>query len=228
MSADSWTADNYRADWIKVKEKKKTPPRSTSTHLDNPDGGALELGLLYARLDTIREDREAAMSAHDIRNGYSPETIIRLLTRQILAMLKNQQAILESGALDHWVDRRGAKRPSYLLRDEIAQLEKQLTTMMTKETPQQEKSPSGGDTQEVEEGGGAVERLGKISEIRRAIFLLRAQLKTIRKTAKEKTSILESGLVTLLDDVDDKQLFLFDLPAEVSEECQAILDDPSL
>ena len=106
---------------------KKTPPPPQALYLDNVPGGDPEIQLLYARLATYKMDGEKAMSPHDLRNGYSPKSIIRMMTRQLLVMLKAKQDTLEED--DRWKDHLGTWRPPYLLRDEIAHLERQLKQM---------------------------------------------------------------------------------------------------
>ena len=159
---------------------------STATHLDNADNPTtLEIILLKARLATIRKDGVKAMSDHDIRNGYNPESIEKLLRSQIKHM---------EGKMTDEIDTGG---------------------------------PTGSQPQ-TETGGGASEVLHKASQIRRAVYLIKAQRKEIQKEAKEKINILEKGLASLIDDVDEKQMNLFDHGADLSPECQEVLDDPSL
>lgn len=167
----------------------KSPPPPSAGHLDNPPGGLEEAALLKARVRTLELDGEAAMSQHDLRNGYSPEGIIRLLNRQITQI---QRSMNETNEAKESAPGRPEEK--------------------TKATP----------------GGGALERLGKASEIRRAIFLVRAQLKEIRKNAKDKITLLERAQAGLLDDLEPRQMQLFDLAAEVSPEVQEILDHPGL
>lgn len=207
--------------------KKKAPPLAQAMFLDNPEGGGLEINLLYARIETLKKDGEAAMSPMDLRNGFSPESIVRMMTRQLVQFLKGRQATLEPG--EQWIDRLGSARQPYLLRDEIAHLEKQLETMDNTMTEATEAiTPGTTKTTGIKEPpGGALSRLYKASEIRRSIFLIRAQLKEIRKDAKEKITILEKAQAGLLDDVDDKQMTLFDVDS-VSPDAQVILDNPSL
>ena len=159
---------------------------STATHLDNADHPThLEVNLLKARLATIQKDGTKAMSEHDIRNGYKPQGIARLL------------------------------------RSQIKHLENEMNT------EEKETAPPVA-TQSKEQAGGAHEVLQKASEIRRAIYLIKAQLKEIRKEAKEKITILDKSLAGLIDDVDEKQLSLFEVGAELSPECQQVLNDPTL
>lgn len=216
---------------MKTKRNKKEESIPQAMFLDNPEGGNLEIRLLYARIETLKKDGEAAMSPGDLRNGYTPDGVVRMMTRQLVQFLKGRQATLEPG--EKWVDRRGAPRPQYLLRDELTHLQRELETMdttMSKQTTlEPEKQPPAlpKGQEKTTPPGGALERLEKASEIRRAIFLLRAQLKEIRKMAKDKITILERAQSSLLDDLDPKQMTLFDI-SSISEEAQAILDDPSL
>ena len=76
------------------------------------------------------------------------------------------------------------------------------------------------------EGAGLV--LTKASQIRQAIYLIKAQRKEIQKAAKEKINTLERTLAALIDDYDCDQMELFDLSAVISPDCQEVLDDPSL
>ena len=105
-----------------------------------------------------------------------------------------------------------------------------LTTIKQQENimTEQEQSAEGVSTETETKRGGASEVLKKASQIRRAVYLIRAQLKEIRKEAKGKITILEGSLAALLDDVDEKQLTMFDMGADLSPECQDVLDDPSL
>ena len=58
-------------------------PLPQAGHIDTPGGGESEALLLKARIRTLEENGEAAMSPHDLQNGYSPAGIIRLLRGQI-------------------------------------------------------------------------------------------------------------------------------------------------
>tara|TARA_Y100000593_G_scaffold87097_1_gene166979 strand:- start:124 stop:768 length:645 start_codon:yes stop_codon:yes gene_type:complete len=192
--------------------------------LDNPEGGDLEIRLLYARIETLKEGGEKAMSPGDIKNGFSPDYIVLMMTRQLVQFMKARLQITpESGT---WVDRLGVERPRYMLRDEISHLSNQIKRM-EKTRQQKHAPPSGGDDKNERQGGGALERLQKASEIRRSIYLIRAQLKEIRKIAKDKVTTLEKAQAGLLDDVDDNQMTLFELPT-ISQEVQDILDDPAI
>ena len=150
------------------------------------DPTTLEINLLKARLATIRKDGVKAMSEHDIRNGYKPENIERLLRSQIKHM--------EGKSMTNEIDTGG---------------------------------PTGSPTT-ADGRGGASEVLHKASQIRRAVYFIKAQLKETRREAKEKINVLEKALAGLIDDVDEKQLKLFDVGADISPECQEILHDPSL
>lgn len=60
----------------------------TAAHLDNARGGPTEMALLAARISTLQVHGEEAMSAHDLRNGFSVKGTIRLLTNQLEQMRK--------------------------------------------------------------------------------------------------------------------------------------------
>ena len=72
---------------------KKIPPPQAG-HLDNPKGGEGEAQLLEARIRTLEEHGVDAMSPMDIRNGYSPQSIIKLLKGQIAFMRDQSPEIL--------------------------------------------------------------------------------------------------------------------------------------
>lgn len=217
--------------------KKKKLPLPQAMYLDNPEGGEQEMALLYARIETLKKHGEEAMSPHDIRNGYKPKTIIRMMTRQLHVMLGAVYALKKeaTGKDAEWRDRLGTWRPLYLLRDEITHLEEELETMnqeiqmqddeatTTKHPPRVE----GEKEKQATPGGGALERLEMAAEIRKTVFLIKAQLKEIRKDAKEKIQILERGLAQTLDDLDSNQLTLFDV-STVSPDVEEIIDDPTL
>ena len=57
-------------------------PLPQACHLDNP-GGEAEALLLEARIKTLEQNGSEAMSPHDLKNGYTPAGIIRLLRGQI-------------------------------------------------------------------------------------------------------------------------------------------------
>ena len=215
---------------------KKTPPPPQALYMDNVPGGDPEIQLLYARLGTYKMDGEKAMSPHDLRNGYTPKSIIRMLTRQLLVMLKAKQDTLEDD--DRWKDHLGTWRPPYLLRDEIAHLERQLETMKNpaqndpRHTSMDEsKATTGGgspDPEPEKENAKAIRILELCSEMRNARQTIESQIRDLRKAAKVKVNTLKNAEAVLLDQNEDGQLQLFDLDPEVSKEIQGIIDNPDI
>jgi len=215
---------------------KKTPPPPQALYMDNVPGGDPEIQLLYARLGTYKMDGEAAMSPHDLRNGYTPKSIIRMMTRQLLVMLKAKQDTLEDD--DEWRDHLGTWRPPYLLRDEIAHLERQLETMKnpTQNDPRhplmdESKATTGGgvtDPEPEKENAKAIRILELCSEMRNARQTIESQIRDLRKAAKVKVNTLKNAEAVLLDQNEDGQLQLFDLDPEVSKEIQGIIDNPDI
>ena len=181
-------------------------------------------------------DGEKAMSPHDLRNGYSPKSIIRMMTRQLLVMLKAKQDTLEDD--DEWRDHLGTWRPPYLLRDEIAHLERQLETMKnpTQNDPRhplmdESKATTGGgvtDPEPEKENAKAIRILELCSEMRNARQTIESQIRDLRKAAKVKVAALKKAEGVLLDQNEDGQLQLFDLDPEVSKEIQGIIDNPDI
>ena len=70
--------------------KSKAPPPS-ATHQDDPLGGVEQIAILEARMKTLEEHGEEAMSEHDLRFGYTPQSIIRLLKRQIVFLRRDDE-----------------------------------------------------------------------------------------------------------------------------------------
>ena len=204
--------------------------------MDNVPGGDPEIQLLYARLATYKMDGEAAMSPHDLRNGYTPKSIIRMMTRQLVVMLKAKQDTLEDD--DEWRDHLGTWRPPYLLRDEIAHLERQLETMKNpaQNDPRhplmdESKATTGGgvtDPEPEKENAKAIRILELCSEMRNARQTIESQIRDLRKAAKVKVAALKKAEGVLLDQNEDGQLQLFDLDPEVSKEIQGIIDNPDI
>ena len=94
--------------------------------------------------------------------------------------------------------------------------------------PKQPPGLPGNDENEMP-GGGALDRLAKAAEIRRTIALIRAQLKEIRKDAKDKIAVLERAQAALLDEPGaTDQLTLFELPPEIPPEAAEVLANPGL
>ena len=215
---------------------KKTPPPPQALYMDNVPGGDPEIQLLYARLATYKMDGEKAMSPHDLRNGYSPKSIIRMMTRQLLVMLKAKESALEED--DEWRDHLGTWRPPYLLRDEIAHLERQLETMKNpaQNDPRhplmdESKATTGGgvtDPEPEKENAKAIRILELCSEMRNARQTIESQIRDLRKAAKVKVNTLKNAEAVLLDQNEDGQLQLFDLDPEVSKEIQGIIDNPDI
>jgi len=215
---------------------KKTPPPPQALYMDNVPGGDPEIQLLYARLGTYKMDGEKAMSPHDLRNGYTPKSIIRMLTRQLLVMLKAKQDTLEDD--DRWKDHLGTWRPPYLLRDEIAHLERQLETMKNpaqndpRHPIMEETEPTTGggvtDPEPEKENAKAIRILELCSEMRNARQTIESQIRDLRKAAKVKVNTLKNAEAVLLDQNEDGQLQLFDLDPEVSKEIQGIIDNPDI
>jgi len=67
----------------------KQSPLPQACYLDNRTGGQGEALLLEARIKTLEQAGKEAMSPHDLKNGYSPAGLIRLLKGQI-AYLKDE------------------------------------------------------------------------------------------------------------------------------------------
>lgn len=73
-------------------------PLPQAGHLDNPQGGESEARLLEARIKTLEELGEGAMSPHDLKNGYTPAGIIRLLRGQIDFLRDNSPETIHAKA----------------------------------------------------------------------------------------------------------------------------------
>ena len=214
-------------------------------YLDNPDGGDQEIQLIKGRINTLRRYGEEAMSPHDIRNGYTPRGIIRMMTRQLLVMMEAKAAVMGDGK--EWRDHLGTMRPPYMLRDEIDPLKRQLATMKgtTMSDDEKNEGPAGVGTpnESTEEGANgppngsegaqppadASRILALCYEIRHAKATILAQVRDLRKEATGKLNALTSAEAALLDQGgEDGQLQLFDLPPEVSKEIRGIIDNPEV
>lgn len=78
-----------------MRKKTKGPQ---ACYLDNAAGGEGEALLLEARIKTLRQNGEKAMSPADLKNGYSPSSIIRLLEGQVLYLRDNSPETLHAKA----------------------------------------------------------------------------------------------------------------------------------
>ena len=79
----------------------------TAAHLDNARGGPTEMALLAARISTLQEHGEKAMSEHDLRNGFTVKGTIRLLSNQIEQMRKMTESSAHPPATTSENKRRG-------------------------------------------------------------------------------------------------------------------------
>lgn len=73
-------------------------PLPQAGHLDNTQGGEAEARLLEARIKTLEQHGKEAMSPHDIRNGYTPEGVVRLLRGQIAYLRDNSPEAIHQKA----------------------------------------------------------------------------------------------------------------------------------
>ena len=213
--------------------RKKTPPPPQALYLDNVPGGDQEIALLTARLGTYKLDGEKAMSPHDIRNGYTPGCIIRMISRQLLHLLEIKQAALEDGA--EWRDHLGSWRPPYLLRDEIARLKREVERMRNNTDTDSMKEPEsttgeGATSSEPIklDNAKAMRILELCSEMRHARQTIESQIRDLRKEAKSKVSALKKAEAALLDQNEDGQLQLFELAPDVSTEVRGIIENPEV
>ena len=190
---------------------KKRPPPSAA-HLDNPEGGVAEIQLLQGRIKTLEKHGEEAMSEMDVRLGYKPEGIIRVLRDQI-QHLKNQ---MEPKQGDEMSEGHKASHEN---------LSRGIDEEKIKETRERLASPPN------EEGGGgdgAAILFEQTSDIRRAVASLRSEQRETRKRYKKAVTTLELALEGIYDSFEDKQMRLFDEEPQLSDEVQGLIEHPSL
>lgn len=179
---------------------KRKPP--SASHLDTDQAGAAEILLLEARVRALEAHGDQALAEPDLRNGYTVETTISFLNRQINHLKQMNQ-------------------PNTQDTTESAQKQPQGGA-----SPVEKQPPGGGEEEEID---GIESTLELLVEIRQARTVIQSQLVEVKKRAKVKVQKLNVAESHLLDayETHDRQLTLFDLPP-VSEEVRAILDMPQI
>ena len=203
----------------------KTPPPQ-ALHLDNDPPGESDLMLLHSRMMTLKRHGVEAMSPHDIRNGYTPRDIIRLLLGQILAHYRTLEAEMKREGGGEWRDLIGTFRPAYWLEEEIRRLETERNNL--NETMDEDGKQAGGTPPPIQPKDEATKILDLCISIRQAKQTIASQLRDLRKEAKQKINALSKAETALLDTVDEKQTYLFDLDPAVTEEVNAIISNPEI
>lgn len=184
-------------------------------HLDNDPPGVRDISILKARVATLVAMGESAMSPRDLKNGYEPAEVIRAMRVAILFILKG---VYDQGGKE-WRDTGGTWRPIFMLRDEISFLENLINpqrTMTEEQTPK------------LKDHIAALETLKLTVQIRQARQTIESQIKDLRQQAKSKISALKKAEAALLDVDDGEQMKLFDLPPELPEAVQGIIDNPEI
>ena len=203
----------------------KTPPPQ-ALHLDNDPPGVDDFMLLHSRMMTLKKHGVEAMSPHDIRNGYTPRDIIRLILGQILAHYRTLEAEMKREGGGEWRDLIGTFRPAYLLEEEIRRLETERNNL--NETMDEDGKQAGGTPPPIQPKDEATKILDLCISIRQAKQTIASQLRDLRKEAKQKINALSKAETALLDTVDEKQTYLFDLDPAVTEEVNAIISNPEI
>jgi len=203
----------------------KTPPPQ-ALHLDNDPPGEGDLMLLHSRMMTLKRHGIEAMSPHDIRNGYKPSDIIRLILGQTLYHYRTLEQEMKEKGLKEWRDLLGTWRPAYMLEEEIRRLEKERSNL--NETMTEDVNQAGGTPPPHEPKDEATKILDLCISIRQAKQTIASQLRDLRKEAKQKINALSKAETALLDTVDEKQTYLFDLDPAVTEEVNAIISNPEI
>ena len=203
----------------------KTPPPQ-ALHVDHDPPGESDLMLLHGRMMTLKKHGVEAMSPHDIRTGYKPRDIIRLILGQILAHYRTLEQEMKEKGLKEWRDLLGTFRPPYLLAEEIRRIEqerKNINETMSEDGQERETNPPKQETKDE-----ATKILDLCISIRQAKQTIASQLRDLRKEAKQKINALSKAETALLDTVDEKQTYLFDLDPAVTEEVNAIIQNPEI
>ena len=184
-------------------------------HLDNDPADMSDVSILKARIATLIAGGKSAMSPRDLKSGYEPADVIRAMRVAILFIYKG---VYEQGGTE-WRDPLGTWRPIYLLRDEITNLEKLIQLNPNVMTEEQ--------TKETEQTA-ALKTLQLAVQIRQARQTIESQIKDMKQQAKSKVSALRKAEAALLDSDDGDQMKLFELPPELPESIQKIIDDPEI
>lgn len=203
----------------------KTPPPQ-ALHLDNDPPGEGDLMLLHSRMMTLKKHGIEAMSPHDIRNGYKPRDIIRMILGQLLAHYRTLEAEMKETGVKEWRDLLGTFRPAYMIEAEIRKLETERNNL--NETMDEDGKQAGGTPPPHELKDEATKILDLCISIRQAKQTIAAQLRDLRKEAKQKINALSKAEVALFDTVDEKQTYLFNLDPVVTEEVNAIINNPEI
>ena len=209
--------------WTQV-EMKTPPPQAL--HVDHDPPGGEDFMLLHGRMMTLKMHGIEAMSPHDIRNGYKPRDIIRLILGQLIAHYRTLEAEMKREGGGEWRDLLGTSRPSYMLEAEIRKLEKERDNI--NETMTEDAKQAGGTPLPTQPKDEATKILDLCISIRQAKQTIASQLRDLRKEAKQKINALSKAETALLDTVDEKQTYLFDLDPAVTEEVNAIIDNPEI
>jgi len=202
------------------------PPPPQALHLDHDPPGGDDFMLLHGRMMTLKMHGVEAMSPHDIRNGYKPRDIIRMILGQLLAHYRTLEAEMKETGVKEWRDLLGTSRPAYMLKAEIQKLEKErdnLNTIMN-----EDQNDAGGTPPPSKRKDDASKILALCISIRQAKQTIAAQLRDLRKGAKQKINALSKAEVALLDTVDEKQTYLFNLDPVATEEVNAIINNPEI
>ena len=200
---------------------KKRPPPSAS-HLDNPEGGVAEIQLLQGRIKTLEKHGQEAMSEIDLRLGYKPDGIIRLLHGQI-QHLKNQMEPKQGNDMSEGRDASHENLSRGVDEEKLAETKERITA--------KEKGDTGFAHLPEDRGegvDGAAKLFEQTSDIRRAIALLRSEQRETRKRYKKAITTLELAQDGIYDSFEDKQLRLFDEEPELSDEVTGLIEHPSL
>jgi len=218
---------------------RKKAPAPQALHLDEPSGGGpqqMQIDLLSARLQTIINHGREAMSPHDLKWGYSPEYIAKLLQTQILVMLRKrlEEVQAKGYAALTVTDRQRIGNPGSLalkLKGEIRALERTLG--LDKEPPplmaqNTETTTGGGSTPPEDTTKGAIATLELVMELRKTRQIIESQLRDLRKHGKSKIAALRKAEGALLDSHEDDQMKLFDLDLTVSDEVRDIIANPAV
>jgi len=175
---------------------------------------------------TLKKHGIEAMSPHDIRNGYKPSDIIRLILGQTLYHYRTLEQEMKEKGLKEWRDLLGTYRPAYMLEEEIRRLETERSNL--NETMTEDANQAGGTPPPIQPKDEATKILDLCISIRHAKQTIASQLRDLRKEAKQKINALSKAETALLDTVDEKQTYLFDLDPAVTEEVNAIISNPEI
>jgi len=210
---------------------KKTPPPQAG-HLDNPQGGEGEAQLLEARIKTLKELGMDAMSPMDIKNGYSPHSIIKLLEGQIAFMRDQSPNIL---AMKEKIKKDQQAEIKRIARDKAKREAKNLEVVgrviditLDHIGGASQTQNKGTHMEQEQEKTGAEKLFEQTSEIRRAVATLKAEKRETNKRYKKAVATLEQALEGIYVNFEDKQMMLFAEEPELSEDVTQLLDHPSL